>query len=163
MGQNPTGFHVVLVEPEIPGNTGNISRLCAATGCTTTPNNTAHTALYSNHDATRLAQTGQARHTSLNFGKQGVIETIVIQQLRSSNRLCRRLCRIFQGGVRAILPQPGSKRYRSGQQVPRRRQTSRILVARKKRLYLLLAFRPKYRTGAVQQHTTGAQQRPQGI
>lgn len=26
-------FHVVLVEPEIPGNTGNISRLCAATGC----------------------------------------------------------------------------------------------------------------------------------
>ena len=33
MGQNPTGFHVVLVEPEIPGNTGNISRLCAATGC----------------------------------------------------------------------------------------------------------------------------------
>lgn len=26
-------FHIVLVEPEIPGNTGNISRLCAATGC----------------------------------------------------------------------------------------------------------------------------------
>ncbi|MBP2654388.1 MAG: trmL [Firmicutes bacterium] len=26
-------MHVVLVEPEIPGNTGNISRLCAATGC----------------------------------------------------------------------------------------------------------------------------------
>ena len=26
-------LHVVLVEPEIPGNTGNISRLCAATGC----------------------------------------------------------------------------------------------------------------------------------
>lgn len=25
--------HIVLVEPEIPGNTGNISRLCAATGC----------------------------------------------------------------------------------------------------------------------------------
>ena len=33
MEQKPTGFHVVLVEPEIPGNTGNISRLCAATGC----------------------------------------------------------------------------------------------------------------------------------
>jgi tRNA (cytidine/uridine-2'-O-)-methyltransferase len=28
-----TNFHVVLVEPEIPGNTGNIARLCAATGC----------------------------------------------------------------------------------------------------------------------------------
>jgi len=26
-------FHVVLVEPEIPPNTGNIARLCAATGC----------------------------------------------------------------------------------------------------------------------------------
>ena len=25
-------MHVVLVEPEIPGNTGNIARLCAATG-----------------------------------------------------------------------------------------------------------------------------------
>lgn len=27
-------MHIVLVEPEIPGNTGNISRLCAATGIT---------------------------------------------------------------------------------------------------------------------------------
>jgi tRNA (cytidine/uridine-2'-O-)-methyltransferase len=26
-------FHVVLVHPEIPPNTGNIARLCAATGC----------------------------------------------------------------------------------------------------------------------------------
>ncbi len=26
-------LHVVLVEPEIPQNTGNISRTCAATGC----------------------------------------------------------------------------------------------------------------------------------
>ena len=25
-------MHIVLIEPEIPGNTGNISRLCAATG-----------------------------------------------------------------------------------------------------------------------------------
>ncbi|MDR0886148.1 MAG: tRNA (uridine(34)/cytosine(34)/5-carboxymethylaminomethyluridine(34)-2'-O)-methyltransferase TrmL [Clostridiales Family XIII bacterium] len=25
-------YHIVLVEPEIPGNTGNISRTCAATG-----------------------------------------------------------------------------------------------------------------------------------
>lgn len=29
----PRPFHVVLVEPEIPPNTGNIARLCAATGC----------------------------------------------------------------------------------------------------------------------------------
>ena len=28
------GFHVVLVEPEIPQNTGNIARLCGATGST---------------------------------------------------------------------------------------------------------------------------------
>ena len=28
-GQRP--FHVLLVEPEIPPNTGNIARLCAAT------------------------------------------------------------------------------------------------------------------------------------
>ncbi len=28
----PTPLHVVLVEPEIPPNTGNIARLCAATG-----------------------------------------------------------------------------------------------------------------------------------
>lgn len=27
-----TPFHIVLVEPEIPPNTGNIARLCAATG-----------------------------------------------------------------------------------------------------------------------------------
>ena len=27
-----TPFHIVLVEPEIPPNTGNIGRLCAATG-----------------------------------------------------------------------------------------------------------------------------------
>ncbi|WP_110956128.1 tRNA (uridine(34)/cytosine(34)/5-carboxymethylaminomethyluridine(34)-2'-O)-methyltransferase TrmL [Anaerosinus massiliensis] len=26
-------MHIVLIEPEIPGNTGNIARLCAATGC----------------------------------------------------------------------------------------------------------------------------------
>lgn len=26
-------LHVVLIEPEIPQNTGNISRTCAATGC----------------------------------------------------------------------------------------------------------------------------------
>jgi tRNA (cytidine/uridine-2'-O-)-methyltransferase len=29
----PQPFHVVLVEPEIPPNTGNVARLCAATGC----------------------------------------------------------------------------------------------------------------------------------
>ncbi len=28
------GFHVVLVEPEIPQNTGSIGRLCLASGCT---------------------------------------------------------------------------------------------------------------------------------
>jgi tRNA (cytidine/uridine-2'-O-)-methyltransferase len=28
----PSPFHIVLVEPEIPPNTGNIARLCAATG-----------------------------------------------------------------------------------------------------------------------------------
>jgi len=27
-------LHIVLVEPEIPPNTGNVARLCAATGCT---------------------------------------------------------------------------------------------------------------------------------
>ena len=27
-------FHIVLIEPEIPQNTGNIARTCAATGCT---------------------------------------------------------------------------------------------------------------------------------
>ena len=26
-------LHIVLVEPEIPANTGNIARTCAATGC----------------------------------------------------------------------------------------------------------------------------------
>ena len=26
-------FHIVLVEPEIPQNAGNIARTCAATGC----------------------------------------------------------------------------------------------------------------------------------
>lgn len=30
--QANTDFHIVLVEPEIPPNTGNIARLCAATG-----------------------------------------------------------------------------------------------------------------------------------
>ncbi|MDQ6979754.1 MAG: tRNA (cytidine(34)-2'-O)-methyltransferase [Mariprofundaceae bacterium] len=28
-----TPLHIVLVEPEIPPNTGNIARLCACTGC----------------------------------------------------------------------------------------------------------------------------------
>jgi tRNA (cytidine/uridine-2'-O-)-methyltransferase len=27
-------FHVVLFQPEIPPNTGNVIRLCANTGCT---------------------------------------------------------------------------------------------------------------------------------
>jgi len=31
-GAEDTQFHVVLVHPEIPPNTGNIARLCAATG-----------------------------------------------------------------------------------------------------------------------------------
>ena len=31
---NGSDFHVVLVEPEIPQNTGSIGRLCLATGCT---------------------------------------------------------------------------------------------------------------------------------
>jgi tRNA (cytidine/uridine-2'-O-)-methyltransferase len=30
--QNHQPFHIVLIEPEIPPNTGNIGRLCAATG-----------------------------------------------------------------------------------------------------------------------------------
>lgn len=30
----PTPFHIILIEPEIPPNTGNIARLCAATGTT---------------------------------------------------------------------------------------------------------------------------------
>ena len=30
----PHMFHVVLVQPEIPPNTGNVIRLCANTGCT---------------------------------------------------------------------------------------------------------------------------------
>ena len=30
--QNHKPFHIVLIEPEIPPNTGNIGRLCAATG-----------------------------------------------------------------------------------------------------------------------------------
>lgn len=29
----PRPFEIVLVEPEIPPNTGNVARLCAATGC----------------------------------------------------------------------------------------------------------------------------------
>lgn len=33
-GDNPGMFHVVLVHPEIPPNTGNVIRLCANTGCT---------------------------------------------------------------------------------------------------------------------------------
>lgn len=32
MDSNPPLFHIVLIEPEIPPNTGNIGRLCAATG-----------------------------------------------------------------------------------------------------------------------------------
>jgi tRNA (cytidine/uridine-2'-O-)-methyltransferase len=32
MHQTPSPFNIVLVEPEIPPNTGNIARLCAATG-----------------------------------------------------------------------------------------------------------------------------------
>jgi tRNA (cytidine/uridine-2'-O-)-methyltransferase len=32
MGGNNLPFHIVLVEPEIPANTGNIARTCAATG-----------------------------------------------------------------------------------------------------------------------------------
>ena len=30
--QNHEAFHIVLIEPEIPPNTGNIGRLCAASG-----------------------------------------------------------------------------------------------------------------------------------
>lgn len=30
---NKTNLHVVLIEPEIPQNTGSIGRLCLATGC----------------------------------------------------------------------------------------------------------------------------------
>lgn len=32
MSNNLPPFHIVLIEPEIPPNTGNIARLCAATG-----------------------------------------------------------------------------------------------------------------------------------
>ncbi len=32
-GGEPAPLHVVLVEPKIPPNTGNVARLCAATGC----------------------------------------------------------------------------------------------------------------------------------
>lgn len=31
--RDDVALHVVLVEPEIPPNTGNVARLCAATGC----------------------------------------------------------------------------------------------------------------------------------
>ncbi len=32
-GSTPSLFHIVMVEPEIPNNTGNIGRTCIATGC----------------------------------------------------------------------------------------------------------------------------------
>jgi tRNA (cytidine/uridine-2'-O-)-methyltransferase len=32
-GSDTAPFHVVLVEPEIPPNTGNVARLCGATSC----------------------------------------------------------------------------------------------------------------------------------
>jgi tRNA (cytidine/uridine-2'-O-)-methyltransferase len=32
LAMTPPPFHIVLVEPEIPPNTGNIARLCGATG-----------------------------------------------------------------------------------------------------------------------------------
>lgn len=32
--QKPNSFNVVLIEPEIPPNTGSIARLCGATDCT---------------------------------------------------------------------------------------------------------------------------------
>ena len=32
MGDPTQPFHIVLIEPEIPPNTGNVARLCAATG-----------------------------------------------------------------------------------------------------------------------------------
>ena len=32
MKNNAPPFHIVLIEPEIPPNTGNIARLCGATG-----------------------------------------------------------------------------------------------------------------------------------
>jgi len=32
MNNNLISFHIVLIEPEIPPNTGNIARLCGATG-----------------------------------------------------------------------------------------------------------------------------------
>ena len=32
MKQQQQSFHIVLIEPEIPPNTGNIARLCGATG-----------------------------------------------------------------------------------------------------------------------------------
>jgi tRNA (cytidine/uridine-2'-O-)-methyltransferase len=34
VGDNPSMFHIVLVHPEIPPNTGNAIRLAANTGCT---------------------------------------------------------------------------------------------------------------------------------
>ena len=34
MAETATGFNIVLVEPEIPPNTGNVARLCAATSST---------------------------------------------------------------------------------------------------------------------------------
>ena len=34
LGSADAPLHVALVEPEIPPNTGNVARLCAATGCT---------------------------------------------------------------------------------------------------------------------------------
>ena len=34
LGDNLSMFHIVLVEPEIPPNTGNVIRLAANTGCT---------------------------------------------------------------------------------------------------------------------------------
>ena len=34
LGDNSDMFHIVLVEPEIPPNTGNVIRLAANTGCT---------------------------------------------------------------------------------------------------------------------------------
>jgi len=33
LGRSEPPLHIVLVEPEIPPNTGNVARLCAASGC----------------------------------------------------------------------------------------------------------------------------------
>mgnify|MGYP003557970601 CR=1 FL=1 len=82
-------FHVILYQPEIPPNTGNVIRLCANTGCTLHLIEPLGFGFSSHPSKSDYSFTAQADRIGAVLDSLGVTHAIVLQSTRTRLRAAR--------------------------------------------------------------------------